>query len=280
MLFFLVDLLEREDIPYFLFWGTWLGAVRHDGMIPWDYDIDLGMPARFRDRVLGLRGAVERQGYRFFHKGLTRESCLSICYSRLNFLHVDIDFWEPDEGEGRWRNREWRDMSVANDELFPLRRCRFYGRDLWGPGSLSALFAKYGPDCLERVDRSYWSQGQQLSRPDGASGPFVAAPIDLDCRFAPQRLGVLRRLRHEALCLENRYRHQKHFLEAAKQRVLAYRWRIPRYKWMLFNGLLWLPRRALPRALRHGLWRVGARMVPGLEPRTADVDDPRATGHE
>ena len=45
-----LDMLKQLDrvcrtyeIPYFVIWGTALGAKRHQGFIPWDDDIDIGM---------------------------------------------------------------------------------------------------------------------------------------------------------------------------------------------------------------------------------------------
>lgn len=45
------DACKAEDIPWCIQYGTLLGAVRHNGFIPWDDDIDVQMPIEYFDKV-------------------------------------------------------------------------------------------------------------------------------------------------------------------------------------------------------------------------------------
>lgn len=49
-----VALCDRHGLKYYMLGGTMLGAVRHQGFIPWDDDIDLGMFRSDYERFLSL----------------------------------------------------------------------------------------------------------------------------------------------------------------------------------------------------------------------------------
>ncbi|MBQ8849455.1 MAG: LicD family protein [Clostridia bacterium] len=62
-----INVCEKLNLKYYLLGGTLLGAVRHKGFIPWDDDIDVGMP----------RGDYEifiSDGQRYLSEGLFIQS--------------------------------------------------------------------------------------------------------------------------------------------------------------------------------------------------------------
>lgn len=54
MLEILRELCQKHQITYFADWGTLLGAVRHEGYIPWDDDVDICMMRPDYERFLEI----------------------------------------------------------------------------------------------------------------------------------------------------------------------------------------------------------------------------------
>jgi lipopolysaccharide cholinephosphotransferase len=59
------QICDEHRIPYFLIAGTLLGAVRHQGFIPWDDDLDVGMLRADYDRFVSACNA-ELDCHKFF----------------------------------------------------------------------------------------------------------------------------------------------------------------------------------------------------------------------
>lgn len=58
---------EEHNLRYFLIGGTLLGAVRHGGFIPWDDDIDVGMPRTDYEILLNNANEWFPQKFRLAH---------------------------------------------------------------------------------------------------------------------------------------------------------------------------------------------------------------------
>ena len=57
------ELFKKNDIHYMLLGGSVLGAVRHNGFIPWDDDIDVGVLRKDFEKAECLLGALPQYHY-------------------------------------------------------------------------------------------------------------------------------------------------------------------------------------------------------------------------
>ena len=63
---FFIRFCEHNNLRYFAAFGTLLGAIRHNGFIPWDDDIDVFMPRDDYERLKGMKSSLVNEGYKIF----------------------------------------------------------------------------------------------------------------------------------------------------------------------------------------------------------------------
>ena len=72
-LIFISDICDKNNLNYFLYAGTLLGAVKYKGFIPWDDDIDIVLLRDDYEKLLKLLEENENEDYKVLHVGNTKD---------------------------------------------------------------------------------------------------------------------------------------------------------------------------------------------------------------
>lgn len=164
------QVFSANDIPYWLDWGTLLGAYRHRGFIPWDDDLDVTICHHDHERALALRGQfppgielIEISQFWSCDKLIPGLARIWPCKTFLRLLdhrtNLYVDIFEMDKRpSGRLhmlplsrihcpKDHQGRQLMIDQAEVFPLEHVHFEERSFPAPRNTQAyLHRLFGGD--------------------------------------------------------------------------------------------------------------------------------------
>ena len=150
-------LCEERGLTYFIESGTALGAVRHGGFIPWDDDIDIGMPRQDYEKFLDI--AQKELGDEYFVQ--TRETDPNAPFSFAKVRKNGTTFIE-------WNKRNIKMHHGIYIDIFPYDGLPIDGLDEHIDKCLKLnklQFKKYIPDRVGVPQKSLkWKLGAAARR--------------------------------------------------------------------------------------------------------------------
>lgn len=151
--------LEAAGVRYWLEGGSLLGAARLGDIIPWDYDVDLGIyredVGKCRWLAAAAAGEPVEDAEGFLWEKAAEGDFYRVHYSRSNRLHVDLWPFYPRGGvmtKDTWLGHP-QDVEFPESFLLPRVPMPFAGFTAMAPNNARAfLELKFGPGAVENPE--------------------------------------------------------------------------------------------------------------------------------
>ncbi|XP_066995091.1 ribitol 5-phosphate transferase FKRP [Anabrus simplex] len=151
--------LDEAGVRYWLEGGSLLGAMRGADILPWDYDVDVGI---YRDDIVHcswlararIQPVTDHEG--FVWEKASEGDFFRVQFSRLNHLHVDLFPFYQRNGtmtKDTWFPTHKQDREFPEYFLHPMSSIEFVGRHVPAPNNIrDFLELKFGKGSIENPE--------------------------------------------------------------------------------------------------------------------------------
>lgn len=117
-----IEICEENELNYFAYYGTLLGAVRHNDIIPWDDDVDIVMPREDYEKFISIMNEMRNQDI-YLQTIESDKDCFYGGYAKLrdnNTTAIELRNWESNCCQGIWIDIMPLDRVFSNRVLYKI----------------------------------------------------------------------------------------------------------------------------------------------------------------
>lgn len=148
-----IHLMNKNNIEYFLDFGSLLGCVRDKQIIPYDTDGDISILENSTSKFLQIIPILTENGYDLVPMNKTK-TFYKLYFSNINRLHIDIHIRQLNKSGYYITQYSIKNWGIHKNDLLPLKKSTFEGFHVTIPNKYwEYLENGYGKNCIKQQKR-------------------------------------------------------------------------------------------------------------------------------